>query len=96
MQGALDFRLPGEGVDDAVEVDGCLGGGQWCSIRTNEMQIGHKAHRIGHGDNTFLHFNPVPGYTCGRICRWISPYGLSARVFAVTNVEDVRSEVHEM
>ena len=96
-QGALDLGLPGEGVDDFVEVEGGLHCGEYFAARIRQLEVGDQSHRISHSDYPTLKFDPIPRNARCAVIGRVTPYSLAtARVIIVTHVEHARAKMYKM
>lgn len=96
MQCALNLGLPRQCVHDTVEMQCGLSARENCSLGIGELQVRHERHGVSHGDDAFLHLDPVPGDPSGQVRRGNAPDRLSARVVTVTQVENPGAKMHEM
>ena len=73
MKRAPHFRLPGQGVDQLMQLHRDLDLSEGLPSVVEKLQVGDEAERVGHRDDALLHFNPVPGDARGLRCGRVAP-----------------------
>jgi len=78
MKRALHLGLPRKGVDDFVEMKGCLHAGQRLAQGIGQLKVGDQPEGVSHRNDPLLQLHPVPGNTSGGLGGWVAPDRLSA------------------
>lgn len=97
MQRSLHLVLPRQCVHKLMQTDGDLDGGQGLPVIIEELEIGDETEGIGHGHDTWLQSDPVPGNAGGLRFTFVAPQSLAgAWVGVVAEVQHSGAQVRQV
>lgn len=97
MQCALDLRLPWQRMDQLVQPHCRFEGREGLALVVEQLEVGHQAERIGHGDHPGHQPDPVPRHAGRVVLALVSPQGLAcARAAFIAEVQNAGPEMREL
>ena len=96
LQRQPHLGLPGQLMNNFIDVQGHLHARQLVTTFIDHLQIGDETHGVGHGHHTVAQVYPVPGHTCLCAPEFAAPHRLShARCVTQTTACDLGSQVNK-
>ncbi len=97
MQRARNFRLPGQLVNDLMQLNRHFEIAQRFSARIEQFEVGDQAQGVGHRDHALLDLHPIPGDSGRQFSRWRAPQSLTAAAAVrVAERQHARSHVNQV
>ena len=79
-----------------VQLHGNLPFAEKNPVSVEQTQVCNHSERVGHGDDTILDLDPIPGNARRVVLRRLTPQGLSGRgSFFVAKCQHSRTEMYE-
>ena len=77
MQGPPHLALPGQGVNELMQLHRDLNLREGFAVLVEELEVGNEPKRVSHRDHPGLHLDPVPGDARGLLRGGVPPERLA-------------------